>query len=131
MKSVQETEILRAPAEEGVNAASHLSEWALGAELRGLRLPGSTLASQMDSMSVLTLLLCPGRLASRCAGPCPGPPPRGLSTGLLSCCSISSVACVRLSSDLFLPACAHTLANLTVHRALLMPAHSQQKRQLA
>ena len=115
VKSAQETDVLGSPAEGRVNAASHLSEWALGAELSGLRLPGSTLASQMDSMSVLTLLLCPGRLASRCAGPCPGPLPRGLSTGLLSCCSMSSVACVRLSSDLFLPACAHTPANLTMH----------------
>ncbi len=88
--------------------AGHLRESGLGAELRGLRLPGSVLASQMDSMSVLTLLLCPGcPLLRPSSGSRPGP--ADLSVGLLSCSSMSRVACVRLSSEAFLLLCTqHT-----------------------
>ena len=80
----------------------HLRECELGAELRGLRLPGSALASQMDSMSVLTPLeLSPG---------CPVPGrtdsvPGSLSAGLLSCSSMSSVAHVKLLPKAFCVLC--------------------------
>ncbi len=89
---------------QGISSADstpsmYLWERELVAELRGLWLSGSVLASQMDSMSVLTWELCSG-----CSAPsCPGA--ASFSAGLLSCSSMSSVANVRPSSGTSLLPC--------------------------